>query len=43
MRHEQRAHEKPVGWMTLHPSAGKDGTLMVEEDSVFHPTELRHD
>jgi len=43
MRHKQPADEKTVGWMTLHPSTGKNRTLMVEEKSVFHPTESRHD
>ena len=43
MRHRQLADEKPVGWMTRHPSTGKDRTLMVEEKGVFHPTESRHD
>ena len=31
-----------VGWMTLHPSTITH-TDMVEEHSVFHPTELCHD
>jgi hypothetical protein len=43
MRHEQRADENSVGWMTLHPSTGKDRTLTVEEESVFHTTESRHE
>jgi hypothetical protein len=30
-----------VGWMTLYPSTNH--TAMVEEKSVFHPTELCHD
>lgn len=32
-----------VGWITLHPSTCNHHTAMVEEHSVFHPTELRHD
>ncbi|SEC97338.1 hypothetical protein SAMN05421553_1779 [Pseudomonas anguilliseptica] len=31
-----------VGWMTFHQSTIAH-TDMVEEHSVFHPTELRHD
>jgi hypothetical protein len=43
MRRKQAVDVKLVGRMTLHPSIGKDRTLMVEEKSVFHPTESRHD
>jgi len=35
--------KQTVGWMKLHPSTGNPYTAMVEENSVFHPTELRHD
>lgn len=34
--------KQTVGWVTLHPSTNAH-TAMAEENSVFLPTELRHD
>jgi hypothetical protein len=35
-------HKQPAGGMTLHPPGSNDHTAMVEEDSVFQPTERSH-